>query len=199
MENRIIKKGIKMKKINFNELFKKIGKFTSIPFIFAFIGALGGSKNSSKAIRRFGIPAIILVLAFIKAKFLWPKNIIFILIMLESFVLSIGYGIPCVGDNGSKLGRFYYNLFKQSEIWANIFTRGTIGLIFCLPLYVIPYLFHNWTSYLVGCLIIMFGYTTISWRDLGRIRMGEYDLCNSDNINYGLMGYAVYLMIFTCL
>jgi hypothetical protein len=187
-------------KINFNELFKKIGKFTSIPFIFSFLGSVGGSRNSSKAIRRFGIPAIIMVLSFIKAKYLWPKSIPFILIMLESFVLSIGYGRVCENDpRPSDLGKFYNKLFPNKPVVQDVLIRGTISVLFCLPLYVIPYLFHNWTSYLVGCLIIMFGYTTISWRDLGRIRMGEYDLCNSDNILYGLMGYAVYLMIFTCL
>lgn len=191
-----------------NELLKKIGKFTSIPFIFAFLGSIGGSQNSSKAIRRFGIPVIVFLLSFIKTINLFPQNLWLLTIFSMSGFLSMGYGIPDYmyyytgGDEGSTIGRFWYNIFNRKEgthntIGANILTRGTIGLCICVSLLSIPYIISNWVSYFLGVILIMFGYTTVSWRDLGRIKLGKYDLCNSDNINYGLMGYAIYLMIFT--
>lgn len=181
-----------------NELLKKGGKFTSIPFIFSFLGSIGGSQNSSKAIRRFGIPVIIFLLSFVKTLSLFPQNLWLLTIFLMSGVLSMGYGRVTPDDlKPSKLGSFYYKLFPTKPVLQDCLIRGTIGICVCISLLSIPIIIGNWISYLLGCVLILFGYTTVSWRDLGRIKLGKYDLCNSDNINYGLMGYAIYLMIFT--
>lgn len=181
-----------------NDFLKKLGQFTSLPFIFSFLGALGGSKNSTKAVRRFGIPAIIFILAFIKTLSYFPHNLWTLSTLSIIGVLSIGYGtVSPWDDKPSKLGEFYYKLFPKSETIQNVLIRGTIAILFCISMLSVPMILQNWISYFLGIIIIMLSYTIISWRPLGTIKMGQYELCNADVIHYGLIGYGVYVIIFT--
>lgn len=52
-------------------------------------------------------------------------------------VLTFGYGIPDPpsrpdADEGSMLGRLFYNTFNLTEFWANIATRATYAGLLCL-------------------------------------------------------------------
>jgi len=179
-----------------NDFLKKCTKFVGIPAIFSFLGAYAGSEHTEKGIRRFGLPGITMLLAIVRWINLFPYNLWFTTIMFQSFVLSMGYGISDAHDNGSTLGRFFYKLFNQNHFWADVFTRGTIGIFLSLSLISIPILIGNWINYLISSLIIIIAWATISWRNLGSVKMGKYTLCNSDLICYGLLGFAVYFLLF---
>ena len=106
-------------------------------------GLLGGlSGQGYKELRRFVIPFIFVIFALIIIKSWWCLTIFSI-----SGWLSVGYGIPSYfgegnpyNDDGSFLGRFFYHLFNKSELYANIFTRGTIGLLISLSMLSVPIL-----------------------------------------------------------
>ncbi|MFA5048599.1 MAG: hypothetical protein WC516_06265 [Patescibacteria group bacterium] len=181
-----------------NEFIKKLSKFTSIAFVFSFLGSLGGSQNSRKAIRRYGIPSITFFLVFLKTLNLFPENLWLLTIFSMVAVLSLGYGRVTNDDsNPSCLGIFYNKLFPNRPVVQDCLIRGTVGLLMCVSLLSIPCILNNWVSYFLGCFIIMLGYTIVSWRSLGNLIMGKYELCYSDVINYGLIGTAINLMIFT--
>ena len=145
------------------------------------LGAYSGAEGTSKAFRRFGIP--LLVLAF-SGFYLRDMRVFGVLLM--SIPFSMGYGIPSYGvDKGSFLGRFYYKLTKQNHYLTNLLTRGTIGLLVSLSLIVIPIIKGNWLIYIIGSLIIIGVYTTLSWRDLGLFEWRGKKLLKSEAILYG--------------
>ena len=63
----------------------------------------------------------------------------------------MGYGIPTDTDDGSTLGAFWYDIWRQNHFRADIFTRGTISIGYALILALIAYLRGNW---LVGIVAI---------------------------------------------
>jgi len=180
-----------------NDFLKKCTKFVGIPAIFSFLGAYAGSEHTEKGIRRFGLPGITMLLAIVRWINLFPYNLWFITIFFQSFVLAMGYGFGDDDPKPSKIGGFFYKLFNKNWLWTNIFTRGVIGFFISLSLISIPILIENWINYLISSLIIIIAWATISWRNLGSVKMGKYTLCNSDSICYGLLGFAVYFLLFT--
>lgn len=177
------------------QFFKKIlGKLGIISLI-AFLGAIGGSANASKGIRRFGISGTTMVLAFLRYFTLFPKNLFFISIMFGSFILSLGYGIPSANDKGSDIGRFWYKIFKENKTLTNIFTRGTIGFLYCLTLLSIPIIIGNWWIYFGGMITVICAYSFISWKNLGSVQMGKYTVCYSDVILYGIIGINIVFLL----
>lgn len=109
--------------------------FTAI--IGAILGALGGAEKSSKLFRRICIPILLLLVGILF------KNYIAILIALYIPIFYLGYGIPCKGDSGSALGRFWYRIFKKSNFLADISVKATIGFLFSMVLTIIAILKHN--------------------------------------------------------
>ena len=87
--------------MNFKNVINKIGLFT-LPVLGGLLGALGGADKSSKSYRRFVLPALLTSFAFSNT-----QSVFVITAMAMSGALSIGYGIPGVGDAGSFLGRFF--------------------------------------------------------------------------------------------
>jgi len=115
-------------------------------------------------------------------------------VMMGTF--SMGYGIPDSTDDGSSIGRFWYNLFNRNELWANVFTRGTIALMVNISLISIPILKGNWITYCIGCLFIGLVYTVCSWRDLGGIWVKGKYLLLPDIIVYGTIGLITSIMVY---
>ena len=198
-------------------MFKKIKDFifksfniTGLPIIFGILGSLGG--QISKEIRRFGIPCVTTIYAYYIIHQIWLDDLWLITILSQIGVLSIGYGIPekvtkdymskpdfYVPDEGSFLGRFFDKLFKGNELWTNIFTRGTIGLLMCLTMLSIPILKGSWLSYLVGCVIIVASYSGLSWQGFGEItvKIGKntIKMLKVDLIHYSIVGYGIIFII----
>ena len=183
------------------KLFEKL-KYL-LPLIGSFLGALGG--QGVKEWRRVVLPIILATIGVISLQSWWG-------ILLGTFAIwtSIGYGIPDdvyiigipgkviddVWDDGSFLGRFFYNLFSRNHKLADIFVRGTIGIGMSLTGLVCPILKGNWLFYAIGCLCIMIGQTVFSYRNFGIIKYNNKELLWSDLINYGLIftGYLIMLI-----
>jgi hypothetical protein len=163
------------------DLINKIGLFT-IPLMGGWAGAFGGADKTSKSWRRILIPGLLTSYAYSNT-----ESVLVITIMSMSFALSIGYGIPGIGDNGSALGKFYYTLFKQNHSLADMFTRGTIGLIIGLSLVSIPIIKHNWLIYGLGSLGIILINALISWRNFGSYILFKKELSWVETINWGLI------------
>jgi len=161
-----------------------------LPIICGFLGAFGGTTGGNKAARRYLIPILITGLAFAQT-----GSILVLTILSMIGWLSLGYGIPGNGDEGSHLGRFYYNLFHQNHLLADIFTRGTIGLLIALSLISIPIIKENWFIYILCGLGICSVYTYISWRNLGQYRLFGKDLNWSETLTYGLITLFAVLII----
>jgi len=166
-------------------------KFTFAGFITAFLGAWGGAAGTNKNWRKVGISAIITLLALCILRNWW-----YISIMTMIGAFSMGYGIPDPTDEGSTLGRFWYKITNQNVLLANIFTRGTVGLMVNLSLLSIPILKGNWLIYIICSLIIMGIYGSITWRDLGGIWLKGKYLLTPDLIVYGTIGTVSSILIF---
>jgi hypothetical protein len=175
---------------------KRLSQLLFIPTIFSFLGSIGGSQYADKGIRRFGLPGLTLILAIVKYYNLFPDCLWLITVMFGSFVLALGYGVPSQNDLGSKLGRFWYKIFKGNKTLTNIFTRGTVGVLYCLTLISIPLLNHQWLIYILGSICIISAYAFISWRNLGSVKIGKYTLCYSDVILYGVIGLVTSTLIY---
>lgn len=161
-----------------------------LPIIGGFLGAWGGTDNSSKIYRRIYIPLLLTGCAFGEL-----ENIFVFTIMSMAGAISMGYGIPDETDNGSFLGRFWLKLFKNNHLLANIFTRGTIGLLIGLSLISIPILKHNWLVYIVGYLGICMVNALISWRNFGSYHLFNKELSWVETITWGLITLFASLII----
>ena len=147
------------------------------------LGAYSGAEGTSKAFRRFGIP--LLVLAF---SGFYLRDIRVFGVLLMSLPLSMGYGVPSPGeDKGSFIGRLYYKLTKSNHYLTNLLTRGTVGLLISLSLIVIPIIKGNWLVYIIGSLVIIGVYATLSWRDLGIFEWRGKKLLKSEAVVYGTL------------
>jgi len=146
-------------------IFNKLLTFI-LPIAGGILGAMGGAGN--KSLRRIYIPLLLTGLAY--AEF---EHIAVLSIMIMCAWLSMGYGIPEPdgSDVGSLLGRFYYKLFNQNHKLADIFTRGTIGLLITFSLISIPIINHNWLVYGLGSLGIILTQSLISWRGFGTFKL----------------------------
>ena len=161
------------------------------------LGADGGADNTSKLWRRLGIPLLITLIALIVIK-RWEV----LSIMSLMAVLSIGYGLPCSysGDEGSPLGRFWYNFFHMNSTYqyirANIFTRGTIGLLSCLTFLSIPIIKSNYFIYIIGSVITILVYAFLSWKTLGSVTIFGKSLIWSEIIPYSTLTIFAMFLIF---
>lgn len=178
------------------DLFNKVSGFL-IPIAGGLLGAIGGSGN--KPARRIGIPVTISGYAYSNLHNLW---VITICSMIGA--LSIGYGIPSYKDSteessydaGSVLGRFFYKLFKQNHVLADIFTRGTIGLLIALSLISLPIIKGNWIIYGIGSLGIILTNALLSWRNLGTFKLGGKELSWVEFATWGLISLFSVIIIF---
>lgn len=171
-------------------------KSVTTSLVSAFLGAFAGAEGTSKNWRRFLIPFALAGLAYGHLSNFW---VITIMVMMGAF--SMGYGIPDFSDDGSALGRFWYNLFSFTDITrrtllANVFTRGTIALMVNLSLISIPLIKGNWIIYGIGCLFIKLAYTTCSYRDLNGVWIKNKYLLWSDLIVYGTIGLVTSILIY---
>jgi len=162
----------------------------ALPLLGGFLGALGGADNSSKLYRRILIPGLITSLAYSST-----ESLLIITIILMSIPISMGYGIPCEDDKGSKLGAFFYNLFNHNESLANVFTRGTIGVLIALSLISIPILKKNWLVYILCSLGICMINALMSWRNFGSYKLFGKTLNWVETIVWGLIVLLSILII----
>lgn len=159
-----------------------------LPILGGLLGAIGGAGN--KGARRILLPLLITGLAYLETESLFT-----ITIMTMCGWLSLGYGIPDLTDKGSFLGRFFYNLFNQNIMLANIFTRGTIGLLIALSLISIPIIKKNWLVYLLGCVGIILVQSLISWRGFGTFKLLGKELSWVEFTTWGLITLISTLII----
>ncbi len=167
-----------------------------LPILLAFLGAETGSDNGKKWNRRFIIP-----LSLFGTAYSHLESILTITIMSMMGAFSLGYGIPGVGDEGSALGRFWSKVVNTKKYLtrrtlADIFTRGTIGLLVCATVLSIPIINKNWVVYAGDCLCILLAYSGLSWRGLGRYWLFGKELLWSETLLYGTISSAVIEMIF---
>jgi hypothetical protein len=122
-------------------------------------GAISGSENSVKIWRRVWIPFMISGVAWAQY-----NDIRIFLLMSLAGVMSQGYGIPSIypPDEGSALGRFWFKLYKNNEKLANIFTRLTIAVSYCIPLLSIVWINHRLEQYVKNSLWFILGYMIIN-------------------------------------
>lgn len=124
--------------------------FSSI--VSGILWRLGGSDIAPKAVRRYGVMGVMLGLSTYKT-----KNI-FLGILSAGILfgfMTMGYGIPSIGDEGSLIGRFVvYTLGVNSEIWATLLTRMVISFGYSLAF--IPTIIYTkkWVD-LFKCLIVI--------------------------------------------
>lgn len=184
-------------------LFKKLLQtFTNVGLILiiAMLGAIAG--QGPKMLRRFILPAVVTIYAYFMLQNWWVLTC-----YLISLPLSIGYGIPSFLDNpahpnydtGSAIGAFFYKIFKKNEMWANVASRATVGLLISISMISIPILKVTWFSFLVGTIIIVGIWGTISWKAFGETKVKilgkEYSLLNVDLTVYGVTAVAFILII----
>lgn len=171
---------------------KQILKNIGIGFIGGLLGAYGGAEGTNKLWRRLGIPIFITVIALIIL-----KHWLVLSIMGLYSVLTIGYGLPDSspgGDKGSPLGRFWFKFFIRYSI-VDTFTRGTVAFLSCLTLLSISLLKGNWIMYIIGSIVTIIVYGSLSWRSLGTIKIFEKDLIWSEIIPYTtLTSFAMFLI-----
>jgi len=172
-------------------------------FIFIFIisiinGILGALTGAGAGIiyRKILIPVILLTIAFIVL-----HHPLVLLLLGIAVVLRMGYGIPCESDpKPSLLGEFWYEYFslypKYQQLLADIFTRGTIGLLIALFCICIPLIKHNWLTYIICSIGIIITFSTLSWRDLGVYRLFNLQLLWSETVIYGMMSLLIFIMIY---
>ena len=180
-------------------MFKKISKLLGslgIITLGALLGAWGGQEK--RWLRRFFYPAILVIYAYYIIQD-WKVLAIYSI----SGWLSIGYGLPSYLENpnhpnydeGSTLGRFFYKLFKGNELWANIFSRGVIGILITISLLSFPIITHKWLSYILMSIIIILIWALNSHRGYGSIPVKLFgktiNLLTVDLVTYGVTTAAI--------
>jgi hypothetical protein len=154
-----------------------------LPIAGGLLGALGGAEDSNKAFRRILIPLSLSGFAYVNL-----ENFFVFTIMIMAAPISMGYGIPSSpNQTESKIGTFYYNLFHQNHLLADIFTRGTIGLLIAISLISIPIIKHNWLIYLWCSLAIVMVNAFLSWRNFGQYTLFNRKLNWSETLTWGLI------------
>ena len=151
----------------------------------AFLFAFGGKTGTSLGWRRIGIPVLLSFSVF----FSGPEIKDFLLILSSQLLLyaslSIGYGIPTVGDNGSPLGNFWFDILMD-EKRANVMTRISAGLCYALsflPMSVIKVISFGNIFGMVFCVV-----NTVYWGaiygDIPPFKIGRIKL-NATELNIG--------------
>lgn len=164
-------------------------------FICGVMGTYAGADKTDKAWRRFGLTIIYTLYGLIKLWNCWLLSLITIF-----YPLSKGYGIPDLTDDGSTIGRFFYNIFQlypehKRHYYANIYTRFTISLMCILSCISIPIISGRWLEYFIYSMGIIISYVFVSWRNLGTFKFLKKELCWSDMINYTILSLCILKMI----
>ena len=177
------------------DLLKKISQTLAsigLIFILTILGSVSG--QGPKWLRRFIIPLFVTIYAYFLLQNWWVLSC-----YLMAFPLSLGYGCPDATDEGSAIGRFFYKMFHNSELWANVFTRGFVGLLISLSMLAVPILKGTWISFLVGSALIIGVWALISWKSFGilpvKIFKTTYYLLKVDVITYAVMSCGLILII----
>ena len=184
------------------DFLKKVGQSLSglgIITVCALLGAWAGQEM--KWLRRFLYPLILTLYAIVIVQYWWVLTI-----YTMSIWLSIGYGIPSfngpngsMDDEGSFLGKIFYKLFKGSEMWANIFTRGMVGLLISLSMLSVPIITGKWITYLLCSAVIIGLWASLSWRSFGITKVKLYgkevDLLNVDLTIYAVTNCTILVII----
>jgi len=169
-------------------------KLASIGLFSGLIGAWAGADGTSKAWRRFVLPLSYLGLIWSNMSSWWNLTV---LGMMGAF--SLGYGIPDENDDGSPLGAFWYEFFslypKYKHLLADVFTRGIIGLLVWISLIGIPIVKGNWIEWLCSSIVILFVYSTLSWRDLGNFEFRGKKLLISEMLTYTVIGIVINILV----
>jgi hypothetical protein len=128
-----------------------LGIIGVIAVICGLMGAWTGA-GASKMWRRVGIPLLLVIFAYGILGNGWV-----IMLMLMSWVYSMGYGIPTPpNDPGSPLGAFWYKYFNGNVILATAATRATIGVCLGLSVIIIPFITAQWLVYLFFFVLLVF-------------------------------------------
>lgn len=176
----------KIMKINFKKLISSLG----IGLLGGLLGAYGGADGTSKAWRRIGLTLLYTLYGLLRLRSWWG------LIMVSVFYpLTCGYGIPDSTDKGSTIGRFWYNLFKENHLFADIFTRGTIALMILASIIVAPILTRNWVNYFLYGLGVIVVFCFISWRNYGKFKFLNKDLSWAEILTWGVTTFCVIKII----
>lgn len=118
--------------------------------IAGFFGAWGGAKGTSKGWRRILVPAIATIFSILVLRSFWM-----IFNMARAGALSLGYGIPCFDDEGSDLGKFWFEVLGKDGFKANIATRATIGFVGSLTLLAIPIVAGHFYLFIIASILII--------------------------------------------
>jgi len=160
-------------------MLNKIISLILLSILGGILGTYAGADETSKGIRRFGIPGILMIIAWLNL-----HNWLVLFVMLLSFGLSLGYGIPCGTDKGSTLGRFWYKIFRGNKKLSNIFTRGAIALVLNIGLLIIPIIKGNWFIYMITGITILLNHSLLSWRNWGTFKFLNKNLNWIDFVVY---------------
>lgn len=130
----------------------------------AFFWALSGAEGYSKFWRRMLVPMILSFSIF-------NSSLAGVLSYVASAaVLHIGYGIPDATDNGSWLGRYFYNHKEISGVVeATSLTRLTLA--FLLWMAFLPAILWNPLWYFVAGMILIFGHVLAVNLIEGRVKV----------------------------
>jgi sorbitol-specific phosphotransferase system component IIC len=154
------------------DLLKKISQaLASVGLIFvgAILCAWGGQEK--KWFRRFIFPAIVTIYAYFLLQNWWVLTI-----YLMAVPLSIGYGLVSPDDDKpSFLGKIAYKLFPKSQLWQNVFCRGMVGILISLTILSVPILKSDWLSFIVGSVLIIGVWASISWKDFGEMEVKLFE------------------------
>ena len=181
-------------KINFKKLISSLG----IGLLGGLLGAYGGADGTSKAWRRIGLTILYLVYGLIRLWNWWALTI-----TLVFYPLSKGYGIPdpTTGDEGSDIGRFWYNkVFKNLDetnrhLYSDIATRSTIGAMILLGVIFAPILKGTWGNYFLYGISTIATFAFISWRNLGTFKFLDKDLGWAEMITWAVTTFCVIKII----
>lgn len=171
-------------------------KFSGLPFVISFLGAIAGSEGASKDYRRIGIPVVFFISALLSTKF----NPWVFIILIQHLVLRFGWGIPSFNDEGSLIGRFFYKVCKGNDFWTNFCTRGFIATLLCACFVCIPIVKENWFEFFYCSVGIILTFAFLAWKNLGiyNIKLGNkiYYFCKSDIVCFGVLGILGFKIIF---
>jgi len=176
-----------------------------------FLGAFGGSQNTSLVWRRGGISLILTCFAYwvLSQEFGYITSLWAITFMFYWVGSSIGYGIPNLKDpqspwydEGATLARFFWKHTKESERWTNVLTRGVVGAVEALAGLSIPILRNtpmSWFWYGFGAIGMVFVWAMCAWRPWGSFKTElcgkTIEYCWADIVTYTLQGVCFYIMI----
>lgn len=162
----------------------------SLAVIGGLMGMYSGSYGTSKAWRRYGIPLLIITYGLL-FKGWWPM-----MSLLFIPILSQGYGVPDINDDGSRLGDFWYGIIGSNYIWVDIAVRGSIGLMLVLSCIYAPIISGAWLTYLfvsLGFLLIHILFSAIIEGEKV-ITNGDYTFLVEDLIVYtNITAYGIWM------